>query len=174
MELLTKFLSSALLICLLLLPGCGAKEITSVAEIRKDASLVIARVYAEHRWNKRQQSMDASFVRFEPAGPRESFFFRSSAEKISADDALPGQYHFRFFSTIFVDYLFEPHNPRYEVEVRPGEAVYIGDIVNSYDSHGRFRIILRDKTDEARAYFESKFAASGLEFRKRLMRHVSK
>lgn len=178
-----KFSFRPIILCLLpllLLSGCGGKTIKSTKDMVPGQSLAISNVYQETHlpanWifskpRIRISNLYTFFARFDPIEPKAAFGFTGDGKTFRADDTLPGQYHFRVFDNFNVIYRYDPHNPRYEVKIGKGEAVYIGDVV--VKSFGkRFRLEIRNEEEKARAFFEKNFADSGLVFKTRLLRRV--
>ena len=164
--------SALLLSTLFLVSACGGRPpVLSTKDIPQGHSLVIAAAYEEAIADQKLHWLWVEFRKFDPFEPKWLFEWRGKPKEQNAENALPGRYHFYMFGNGSVDYLFEPHNARYEIEVREGEAVYIGDIVELHRGNS-FRIAVRDNEKAARQYFEENFADSGLTFRKRLMRRV--
>jgi len=72
---------------------------------------------------------------------------------------------------ILVIFTYQPFEPRYTVDIRAGEAVYIGDVITESRA-GRFRLVFEADEAAAAAYFEKNFPDSGLSLITRKVRRV--
>lgn len=167
--------TAALVLALLLTSACAKREpvVLATKDIKPGQSIVIAKTVVRVIGTGAQGAMPADFRRFDPPKPSERMNYASGPRTFQAHDGPPGRYHFYGFSYPGGYYLYEPHNPRYEFEVKAGEAVYIGDIVQ-LTRGGRFSMRIENNAGAARAFFEKNFANSGLKFRTRLLRRIRK
>lgn len=154
---------------LLVLAACGHPTAGSTKDLRDGYALVLGKTYKARKTLIAGTSAAVSFRRIEPPEPKRTWFgWKGNIETVSATNALPGRYMLDSFHTTSDDIHFRLGGAYDEVEVRPGEAVYIGDI--RYIGGGHYELL--DNEDAARAHFDAHFADSGLTFTKRLVRTV--
>lgn len=156
-----------------LLASCAKdRSVNSAQDIPENSSVVVLQAFEEPPQGLfKNGRLAIYFGRFDPPMPRTGFWANGTTDEYLALAVPPGRYQFSFFQNSRVMYMFEPHNARYEIEIRPNEAVYIGNVVEEVEGT-RFRIDIRDTEDAARAFFEKKLPGSPLPFRKRLMQRV--
>lgn len=153
-------------------PG-SANEALSSADIKEGHALVIGRSFDRivGGSSTRSKRLLVVFRRFDPPTPGAAFGWWGEEGQFNADSIPPGRYHFRVWDDGNVIFNYQPFEPRYTVEIRPGEAVYIGDVITESRAR-RFRMVFEDDQVAAAAYFEKNFADSGLTFTTRKVRRV--
>ncbi|NKB49702.1 MAG: hypothetical protein GKS02_10135 [Alphaproteobacteria bacterium] len=185
---------SFLLVAATFLSACAVAA-NSPEDIKPGEALVIAQ-YFEREIRSEGSSdnpgpqikyggMSAVFARYDPLNwPRTIFSVIGAKNHIFATAVKPGKYRMdgvellRVKTNLYVD----AKNGIPVIDIRPGEAVYIGDVVASrvyveskpFSFKGRrgYGIEFLDNEAAAKTFFDEKFAGSGLKFTKRLMRRV--
>lgn len=192
---LIRFRSIMLLATIVL--GACATPIESSKDIKPGESLVIARSYEEvfyHKgtvWDSTPRigtnTLEVTLEQVDP--PKGRIRWKGNKDRLSVKAAKTSLYQFVDFEVVTVQNVYtgghftpDGETEWFGVEVRPGEAVYIGDIVARREEREGFslipqwnpdwsyRIEIRDNEAAAQAFFEEKFGDSGLTFTKRLMK----
>jgi hypothetical protein len=183
-----------LLIAATILSACAIPA-NSPEDIQPDEALVIGQYFEEDfrkrgTWaNPEPQTtygeVVATFSRYDPLNwPRT--IFRALGEKgdFFASAVKPGKYRldgYKLTRIISGYYWPDLEKGAPVIDVRPGEAVYIGDAVARREdnddsfrlfSFNEYKLEIRDTEASAKAFFDSKFSGSGLKFIKRLMKRV--
>lgn len=164
--------------------GCAAPNVESVSQTKPGRSLVIGSAYYRYTvvfprgsfypWSPPSEKEFVRDVRLvfwradPPSEKKVEASWHSDIDEYGASNALPGRYKLAYYK-LGTDY----HgggidHSRHEIEVKEGEAVYIGDLM--FRSYSSFEVI--DNEEQARGFFEKNFKGSGLKFVKRLIRRT--
>ena len=155
--------------------------------------MVLARTYSERLLPQKtwlcsaaeiRNPITVGFVRYKPSLPKtfvnikteggSHTCFNNEIGNVRAFKLLPGKYRYDWAVEDNNIITFDNESQQFVFEVKPGEAVYIGDIVMVKTVDGnRFRMASRKHSEEARKIFEQRFAESGLKFIERLARNAS-
>lgn len=165
----------ATMIFMAVFPASGmAGEAKSTADIKPGQALVFGRSFDRILGGSRTRTrrLLVSFRRFDPPTPRAGFGWWGEEGEFHAASIPPGRYHFRVWDDGNVIFTYQPFEPRYTVEVRAGEAVYIGDVITESRA-GRFRIVFESDDDAAAVYFKQNFSGSDLTLTTRKVRRVA-
>ena len=169
------FAAAALMAALIVFhPQAGAaNETLSSADIKEGHALVFGRSFDRILTGSgvRSKRLLVVFQRFDPPTPGARFGWWGEEDQFNAASVPPGRYHFRVWDDSNVIFTYQPFEPRYTVEIRAGEAVYIGDIITESRA-GRFRMVFEEDAAAAAAYFDQNFADSGLTLTTRKVRRV--
>jgi len=151
----------------------SANEALSMVDIKEGLALVFGRSFDRILGTSRNRTnrLFVGFRRFDPPTPRVNFGWWGEEGEFNADSIPPGRYHFSIWDDGNVIFTYQPFEPRYTVEIRAGEAVYIGDVITESRA-GRFRMVFEDDSEAAAAYFDANFADSGLKLVTRKVRRV--
>lgn len=151
----------------------SANEALTSADIKEGHALVLGRSFDRILGTSRNRTnrLFVGFRRFDPPTPRVNFGWWGEEGEFNADSVPPGRYHFSIWDDGDIIFTYQPFEPRYTVEIRAGDAVYIGDVITESRA-GRFRMVFEDDSEAAAAYFDANFADSGLKRVTRKVRRV--
>jgi hypothetical protein len=152
----------------------SANETLSSGDIKEGHALVFGRSFDRilTRSGVRSKRLLVVFQRFDPPTPGARFGWWGEEDQFNAASVPPGRYHFRVWDDGNVIFTYQPFEPRYTVDIRAGEAVYIGDVITESRA-GRFRMLFEEDREAAAAYFKQNFVDSGLTLTTRKVRRVS-
>lgn len=134
-------------------------------------ALVIGRSYDRFVGTSRTGDLYVYFRRFDPPEPRAGFSWNGEEGEFHAASVPPGRYQLRTWDDGHVIFTYQPYEPRYTVEVQPGEAVYIGDVITETNG-SKFRMKFEADIPAAADYYRQNFVDSGLTFTTRKVRRV--
>lgn len=142
-------------------PPAAANEALSSSDVKEGHALVFGRSFDRIVGGSRNRKLFVGFRRFDPPTPGVTFGWWGEEGVFNADSVPPGRYHFAIWDDGNVIFTYQPFEPRYTVEIRAGEAVYIGDVITE-SRGGRFRMVFEEDPVAAGAFYKKYFGDSGL------------